>query len=245
MAEEWPETAEKLARHFWPGPLTLVVPKKACVPDNVTAGLATVGLRMPSHPLALALIRAAGVPIAAPSANRFTELSPTTAERVREALGAAVDRVLDGGPTEIGIESTVLEVTGGAAVLLRPGMITQQAIEELIGPVSLAGEAGPGSHPSPGMHRRHYSPKTPVVLVRGGRVPATGRGVYIGFLREAAPPETLFVPMPKQARPYAALLYETLHRLDREGWDWIAIEHPEEGSEWAGIADRLKRAAAR
>ena len=245
LASEWPEVAEKLARRFWPGPLTLVVPKKACVPDNVTAGLGTVGLRMPSHPIALALIRAAGVPIAAPSANRFTQLSPTTAAHVREALGAAVELVLDGGPTEVGSESTVLEVTGGAAVLLRPGMITREAIEELIGAVRQAGEAGPGSHPSPGMHRRHYSPKTPVVLVRGGEVPAAGRGVYIGFRHEAAIRETPFVPMPEGARAYASVLYETLHRLDREGWDWIAIEHPGEEAEWVGIADRLKRAAAR
>src|SRR5438270_1210329 len=162
LAREWPPAAETLARAYWPGPLTLIVPKRPEVPDIVTAGLDTVGLRMPRHPLALELIRAAGVPVAAPSANRFTELSATTADHVRQSLGDAVDCVLDGGPTQVGIESTVISLAG-PPVLLRPGMISREEIEALIGPVGTAG-AVEGAHPSPGMHPRHYAPRTTLVL---------------------------------------------------------------------------------
>ncbi|MBI4873456.1 MAG: threonylcarbamoyl-AMP synthase, partial [Acidobacteria bacterium] len=147
LARQWPDAAHVLVRRFWPGPLTLVVPKRECVPDVVTAGLATVGLRAPSHPLALALIRAAGVPIAAPSANRFTGLSPTTAEHVRRGLGEAADLILDGGPTVVGIESTVLSLAGQRPLLLRPGMVSREAIEALIGPLELAGRIENGAHP--------------------------------------------------------------------------------------------------
>ncbi len=135
---EWPEAAETLARRYWPGPLTLVLPKRESIPDIVTAGLPTVGLRMPAHPLALALIRAAGVPIAAPSANRFTELSPTTAAHVPHALA---DFVLDGGPARVGIESTVLSLAG-PPTLLRPGVIPLPEFEALIGPIAVAAGAG-------------------------------------------------------------------------------------------------------
>lgn len=244
VAAEWPATAEVLARRYWPGPLTLVVRKQPAVPDIVTAGLGTVGLRVPSHPIALELIRQSGVPIAAPSANPFSQISPTTAGHVREGLGAAVDLILDGGPTEVGIESTVLSLVG-RPMLLRPGMISQREIEEVIGPVEVATDAGEGSHPSPGMHRRHYSPTTPLVLVRCGRVPEQGRGAYLGFVDQPAAAAARVVRMPLDARMYAAILYETLHILDREELDWIAAELPPEGAEWAGIADRLKRAAAK
>jgi L-threonylcarbamoyladenylate synthase len=243
LVSEWPDAAEALARRYWPGPLTLVLPKQPRVPDIVTAGLETVGLRVPAHPIALELIRAAGVPIAAPSANRFTQLSPTTADHVRDALGARVDLILDGGATDVGIESTVLSLAGARPVLLRPGMVTQRQIEDLIGSVEVAGEAGEGSHPSPGMHRRHYSPRTPVLLVRCGRVPESGRGAYLGFAGEPSAPVAEMVRMPLDAAMFAAVLYETLHRLDREGLDWIAVEQPPQEPEWAGILDRLKRAA--
>ena len=127
LAAEWPASAQKLVDAFWPGPLTIVVKKVAAVPDEVTAGLDTVGLRVPAHPLALELLRAAGIPVAAPSANRFTQLSPTRAEHVREGLGDAVDMILDGGPCEVGIESTVVSVVSGKPLLLRPGMISSHA----------------------------------------------------------------------------------------------------------------------
>src|ERR1700690_3732720 len=143
---EWPAAADLLARRYWPGPLTLVLPKQPSIPDIVTAGLSTVGLRVPAHPLALALIRAAGVPIAAPSANPFTALSPTTAEHVRQSLGDAVDLVLDGGPATVGIESTVLSLAAAEPVLLRPGVIPLPEIELLIGPMRVAESGAAGAH---------------------------------------------------------------------------------------------------
>jgi L-threonylcarbamoyladenylate synthase len=229
LVREWPERAEKLVRKFWPGPLTLVLPKKPHVPDRLTAGLDTVGIRMPAHPIAQALIRESGVPIAAPSANPFTQLSPTTAQHVRHALGGHVAMVLDGGPSKVGIESTVLSLAGSDAVLLRPGMVTQSEIEALIGPVRVLGSATEGAHASPGLHRRHYSPKTPLILVERGQPPPSGRGICL--------------QMPADPREYAAVLYQRLHEADSEGWDWIAIERPPSGEEWAAIRDRLERAA--
>jgi L-threonylcarbamoyladenylate synthase len=230
LVREWPERAEKLAREFWPGPLTLVLPKQPHVPDRLTAGLDTVGIRMPAHPLALELIRESGVPIAAPSANRFTELSPTTAQHVRDGLGGRVAMILDGGRTTVGIESTVLSLAGPDAILLRPGMVTQPQIEAVIGPVKLLGSAPEGPHSSPGLHRRHYSPRTPLVLIEAGKLPASGRGICL--------------QMPADAREYAAVLYQKLHEADAQGFDWIAIEQPPKTEEWAAIRDRLERAAS-
>ena len=233
LAARWPEAADVLARRYWPGPLTLVVPKIAAVPDVVTAGLPTVGLRMPAHPLALELIRAAGVPIAAPSANRFTELSPTTAEHVRKSLGSAVDYVLDGGATAVGIESSVLSLAGEEPVLLRPGVIPLPELEALIGPIRTAAAPGEGPHQAPGMHRRHYRPSTPLYLLAPGAQPPDGNGAWLRIGKE----------MPAAPLEYAAALYEALHRLDGQGLDWIAVERPPAAPEWAGVLDRLLRAA--
>ena len=234
LAARWPDAAETLARRYWPGPLTLVVPKRiggqASIPDIVTAGLPTVALRMPAHPLALALIRAAGVPIAAPSANRFTELSPTVAAHVPEALA---EYVLDGGPARVGIESTVLSLVD-APTLLRPGVIPLPEIEALIGPVALAADPAAGPHQSPGMHARHYRPATPLYLLSATDAPPAGHGAWLRIGRE----------MPAGPREYAAALYETLHRLDERGGDWIAVERPPDTPEWAGVLDRLRRAAS-
>lgn len=229
LAAPWPDAAERLAAHYWPGPLTLVVPKRPDIPDIVTAGLQTVGLRMPAHPMALALIRAAGVPIAAPSANRFTELSPTTAEHVPDEIA---DYVLDGGPAQVGIESTVLSLVNGA-VLLRPGVIPLPEIEAIIGPVKLGFTPSAGAHASPGMHRRHYRPATPLYLLPAGAPAPEGRGAWLRLGRE----------MPNDARQYAAVLYDALHRLDAQGLDWIAVEEPPDKPEWSGVRDRLYRAA--
>jgi len=244
LVASWPAEADTLARRYWPGPLTLVLPKLPLVPDIVTAGLATVGIRMPDHPTALALIRESGVPIAAPSANRFTQLSPTTADHVRDSLGGAVDMILDSGPTKVGIESTVLSLAVSPPRLLRPGMITRQEIEELIGPIEPAGrlengEAGP--HPSPGMHPRHYSPATPLILVDGETPLPAGRGAYLW--REHRAEAAKCVEMPDDPARYAAVLYDTLHREDKQGWEWIAVEAVPDGPEWTAIADRLAHAA--
>jgi L-threonylcarbamoyladenylate synthase len=230
LASRWPPAAETLARRYWPGPLTLVVPKRAAIPDAVTAGLGTVGLRMPAHPLALELIRTAGVPIAAPSANRFTELSPTAAGHVPEALA---DYVLDGGPARVGIESTVLSLVE-EPMLLRPGVIPLPEIEALIGPVCVAQAPAAGPHPSPGMHKRHYRPATPLYLLRPGERAPEGRGAWLRIGHE----------MPADPLAYAAGLYAALHRLDGQGLDWIAVERPPDAPEWAGVLDRLKHAAA-
>ena len=240
LVSSWPPKAETLADRYWPGPLTLVLPKKPVVPDIVTAGLPTVGVRVPAHPVALDLLREAGVPIAAPSANPFTSLSPTEVDHVARSLGEKVDFVLDGGATDVGIESTVLSLAGPRPELLRPGMIEREAIEELIGPVEDAGRIEE-AHPSPGLHRTHYSPKTPLILVEKGMLPSTGKGAYLWIRSPAEAAHA--VEMPSRPKAYAARLYGVLHELDREDWDWIAVETPPAGDRWAGITDRLRRAA--
>lgn len=242
LVSEWPAEADLLVRRYWPGPLTLVLNKSACVPDALSAGLGTVGLRVPAHPLVLELIRAAGVPIAAPSANRFTRLSPTTAEHVRRGLGGRVDLILDGGPTTVGIESTVLSLAGPRPVLLRPGMISRQELEASIGPVEIATTTPDRAHPAPGMHWKHYSPSTPLVIVGPGVLPDQGRGAVLWRLRPVEAARS--VRMPEDPAAYAAALYQILHEMDEEGWDWIAVEKLPETGEWAGIRDRLARAAA-
>jgi L-threonylcarbamoyladenylate synthase len=230
-AADWPAQAERLANRYWPGPLTLVLAKIPEIPDIVTAGLPTVGLRVPAHPVALELIREAGVPIAAPSANRFTELSPTAAQHIHESLA---EFVLDGGPAHVGIESTVLSLAG-PPTLLRPGMIPLPDIEALIGPVRVAEALTDSPHPAPGMHARHYRPKTPLLLLQTNDAPPSGQGAWLRLGRE----------MPSDPAAYAAALYEVLHRLDRQGLEWIAVERPPETPEWAGVLDRLTRAATR
>jgi L-threonylcarbamoyladenylate synthase len=225
LAAEWPEKAELLANRFWPGPLTIVVPKRSVVPDPVTAGLPSVGLRMPAHPIAQALLKAANIPIAAPSANRFTELSPTTAQHVRESLaGRSVDLILDGGPCAVGIESTVISLVRPVPRILRPGMITQTQIEQVIGHVEVAAGAE-----SPGQHPRHYSPRTPLFV---NDAPRQGRGAHLDFNS-----------MPRDSAAYAERLYGVLHELDQKGYDWIWVELPPDTPEWAGVRDRLIRAA--
>ncbi len=243
LVREWPEQAELLARRFWPGPLTLVLPKQPRVPDRVTAGLDTVGIRVPANPIALALIKEAAVPVAAPSANRFAELSPTTAQHVRDSLGDRVAMILDGGPTNVGIESTVLSLAGPHAVLLRPGMVSREQIEELIGPVEIQRAPTGPAHASPGMHARHYSPRTLLVLVESGRLPASGRGAYLWIDHPAESARS--IAMPSDPAAYARMLYQILHDADAEGWDWIGVEQPPRDPAWDAIRDRLERAAAR
>jgi L-threonylcarbamoyladenylate synthase len=228
---EWPREAEELARRYWPGPLTLVLPKSPEIPDIVTAGLPTLGIRVPAHPIALQLIEQSGVPIAAPSANRFTHLSPTTADHVREEFGDAVE-ILDGGPTQVGIESTVVSLVGGKLTLLRPGMISLGEIEKATSPE--------GPHPAPGMHERHYSPRTRLLLVDGPKQLPDRNGAYV-WCNEAGL-SSRSIRMPSDPTGYAARLYSVLHQLDDEHWPWIAVESPPDKPEWAAILDRLRRA---
>lgn len=228
LAADWPALADVLAARFWPGPLTMVVRKAEAVPDLVTAGLPSVGLRVPSHPVALELIRRSGLPIAAPSANRFTEISPTTAEHVRASLGKKVDLILDGGPTRVGIESTVVSLVRNPPEVLRPGMITNEDLERAAGIRWVQADTD-GSRESPGLHPRHYAPRTPFYVLEPGEKPPGGHGQIL--------------EMPDSAEEYAAALYARLRTADQEGWDWIAVEKPARSPEWTGILDRLKRAS--
>lgn len=253
LVSAWPEQAERLARAFWPGPLTLVLPKRPIVPDAITAGLPTVGVRVPAHPVALALLREARLPIAAPSANRFTELSPTTAAHVVESLGDAVDIVLDGGPTTVGIESTVVDLTGAVPRILRPGMIDAASIARVAGAVderevrAVEGVA----RSSPGMVNRHYAPRARVLLFdettrRGVLAEATAAaadGERVGSLAFTPLPVTDARVMPRDAAAYAARLYAELHALDRLGCGLVLIEQVPGTPEWAGVRDRLERAS--
>jgi L-threonylcarbamoyladenylate synthase len=253
IVTEWPPEAEALARRYWPGALTLVLPKSPAVPGIVTASLQTVGVRVPSHPIALQLIEAAGVPIAAPSANRFTGLSPTTAEHVREAFGDGLP-ILDGGPCQVGIESTVVSIADGRIALLRPGIISFGEIERA-GRLADRGEAvqspcadmPPGArlvcdaHPSPGMHPRHYSPRTPLITVHAPEDLPNHLGAYLWRTRPGLTARC--VRMPRKALDYANRLYSVLHEVDGEGWPWIGVELPPDKPEWAAIRDRLRRAS--
>lgn len=229
------ERAVGLILEFWPGPLTLVLPKTALVPPRVTAGLSTVAVRMPSHPVALELIQRTG-PLAAPSANRFSRLSPTRAEDVDPDLGDLL--VLDGGPCDVGLESTVLDLTGSPR-LLRPGQVSADDLAAILGePVgvgSLQGVDSGKAHPSPGLHIRHYSPRTPVRLI--AKLSGTDAGLTFESPRNASQ-----IQMPRSAPEYAVRLYAVLADLDRGGLAEILIEEPPHEPGWSAIWDRLLRA---
>lgn len=254
VARSWDERADRLARAFWPGPLTLVLSKRAEVPDAVTAGLPTVAVRVPSHPVARALLEAARIPVAAPSANRSMQLSPTTGGHVEKSLGAAVDLILDAGPTTVGIESTVIDLSREHPTLLRPGTLSVPQIESVIGPLALAthtardGEA----QPSPGMMERHYSPRAKLKLVAASQLQASvdaersqerrvGAVVMIG----APEPHAAHAVehMPPDPAGYAARLYYALHQLDDAGCDVILAERVPADPAWLGVRDRLERAS--
>lgn len=253
VAATWPPAAARLAERFWPGPLTLVVPRTAAVPEVVTGGGPTVAVRMPAHPVALGLIRSAGVPLAAPSANRSSELSPTRAEHVRAGLGGRIDLILDGGPTANGIESTVLSLAGDRPVLLRPGPISVSELESVVGPVRRRPTEHPGAPlPSPGMLKRHYAPRTPMELhadrsglaMRADELDRGGQRVGCLVIGRAAGLPGAVIEMPGDPAGYAARLYEVLHELDGRGMSRILVELPPDTQGWLAIRDRLTRAAA-
>jgi L-threonylcarbamoyladenylate synthase len=242
-----PAAFSPLAAAFWPGPLTLVLPKSAAVPDVVTAGGPTVAVRMPAHPVALALLRATKMPLAAPSANPSSELSPTSADHVFRGLGGRIDMVLDAGPTTAGIESTVLDLTAAPPRVLRPGPITPAQLEAVIGPVTLASaNTADAPLPSPGMFPRHYAPRTPLEMGTIERVRDLARqGVRVGWLPHTGTKEANATTreMPAVAAEYAARLYAVLHELDLLGLDRIIVEMLPEEAEWLAIRDRLRRAS--
>ncbi len=263
LVTTWSPVAQALAERFWPGPLTIVLPRRAIVPDVITGGGPTVAIRSPAHPVARALLEATGLPIAAPSANRFTELSPVTADQVERSLGDRVDCILDGGRTAVGIESTVVDCSGPVPALLRPGTITQAEIEQVTGPLMHpAPRAEEGAPlPSPGMIARHYAPRAPVTLVDTAAIdaalreaidsaPPTDHGARIGLVtwsaahRERADAlQVLHLALASDAIGYAAELYHALHTCDDAGCARIFVEHPPDDPSWAGVRDRLARAA--
>jgi L-threonylcarbamoyladenylate synthase len=249
LANAWPASAQKLAERFWPGPLTLVVPKAACVPDRVTAAGPTVALRMPAHPVALALLRACRLPLAAPSANRSTELSPTLPQHVLAGLGDRIDLLLDAGPTSGGLESTVVDLTSAPPRLLRPGLVTVAELAEVIGPLESAAPSESETLRSPGQMKRHYAPRTPLEVADNSRQRVEelcGQGVRVGWLTHIDDGETPTqrIVLPADAPGYAAQLYAALHRLDDAGLDRIVVQAPPATDEWLAVRDRLRRAAA-
>jgi L-threonylcarbamoyladenylate synthase len=247
LVTAWPEAAERLASRWWPGPLTLVLPKSRDVPAEVTAGLGTVAIRVPAHPVALALLRAAGVPVAAPSANRSGQVSPTTAAHVVESLGERVQMVLDGGPTSVGIESTVLDLSDRAPILLRPGMVSREELEAVVGPIATAAPAAAAAapRPAPGMLDRHYAPDAPVILFTdAGEVAAECGPAAAALVRTVGLPDvSVQERLPADPAGYARELYGALRRLDARGPEVILVERPPMTPEWAAIRDRLERAA--
>lgn len=253
---DWTENAERLARQFWSGSLTLIVRRTFAIPDIVTGGGDTVGLRVPAHPVALALLRRVGLPLAAPSANRSMSLSPTTAAHVKTGLDGRIPLILDGGAAPGGIESTVVDVTGSVPRLLRPGLISVTELEAVIGKIELPPAISPQSaeaHRSPGMMARHYAPNTPLELVSSSELPTRIRellaqNLHSGVLSLSELPEFFsnavkIVAMPQHPAEYAARLYAVLHDLDVSTVDHILVETPPNTAEWLAVRDRLKRAA--
>jgi L-threonylcarbamoyladenylate synthase len=239
-----PDSARKLARRFWPGPLTLILKRGAQAKDFVTGGQDSVGLRVPSHPVAHALLAAFGGGVAAPSANRFGLVSPTTAAHVREDLGDEVDLVLEGGPSEVGIESTIVDLSSGAASLLRPGAISRRDLETLV----KIGDTASAVRHSGGM-ARHYAPRTPARLVNAfdldKQIAALKQRVAV--LAFSRPDERVdyWLRMPRDPAAYAQRLYAALRELDTAGCEQILVEAPPEGAEWAAVSDRLQKACSR
>lgn len=252
LCRAWPAEAVRLAGAFWPGPLTLVLPKRPDIPDRVTAGLPSVAVRVPAHPVAAALLDDAGVPVAAPSANPSNAVSPTTAQHVAAGLGDRVDLIVDGGPCPVGIESAVVDLSGAAPVLLRPGTLTLAELREVVPALTSRGGAprvGAAS-PAPGMLPRHYAPRARLVLVppaewerRVGALGSTDRGTAGALLIFASADVGHPVRMAADAGAYAAALYAALHALDAARCELILVEEPPSEPRWAGVRDRLFRAA--
>ncbi len=262
LVTDWPEAARKLAAAFMPGPLTLLLPKRAMVPDACTAGREKVGIRIPAHPVALALIEAAGVPIAAPSANRFGGTSPTTAAHVERDLDGRIDAILDSGPAEVGVESTVIDITTAQPIIYRPGGISREQIESVIGPVRIAAaeiraDAPPESLESPGLGIRHYAPRATLLLAEDKRALQTAveqlvaRGEHVGLM---LPTGWLSAEQLRgcvvfswgdfdQLPMLAARLYAGLRWLDEHQATVIVCPTPPATGIGLAILDRLRKAA--
>jgi L-threonylcarbamoyladenylate synthase len=257
-AAEWPALADDLARVFWPGPLTLVVRRSPDIPDAVTGRGPTVGVRCPSHPLIQSVIRACAFPLAAPSANLSNQVSPTNAEHVFKYLGDRIRLIADGGQAQIGIESTVLDLTGAIPRILRPGMIHDESLLAVTGELAVAerGTPGGGVMRSPGLLPRHYAPRARLMVLQWrddrdllSQVSKSGSpdgGVHViahTIIPSGENLERVSI-IPHDAEAFARALYAELHRCDEEGARLIVVEAPPETAEWSAINDRLRRAAA-
>jgi len=252
----WPALARKLAKAFWPGPLTLVLPRAKEIPGIITAGGLTVGVRWPSHPFIQAVIRECGFPLAAPSANPSNRVSPTLAEHVQKSLGDKIRLIVDGGQAQVGLESTVLDITVRPPRLLRPGMIDEQTLLALTGELVLGASESPELLRSPGLLRKHYAPKAKLVVwswrdeaelkmrsaecgVRSSRVHIvahTNIPASVEFGRVSV--------IPHDAAAFARAIYAVLHQCDEAGAELIVVEAVPDAPAWRPIADRLRRAAA-
>lgn len=246
---QMPPVAEQLAAKFWPGPLTLILPKADNVNDLVTGGQDSVGIRIPSHPIAQQLLTAFGGGIAAPSANRFGRLSPTKPEHVREELGSAVRCILDGGESPIGLESTIVSCLGNEARLLRPGFITRSQIEQVVGPLASGGRLPPRV---PGDRRLHYAPSTPLAIVSSDDLEKyagefVARQEKVAVLAMRPPLQTqrymTWINAGKKPETYAHNLYNHLRTLDSAGCARILVQQVPDDERWAAIVDRLRRAS--
>ena len=255
----WPAGADQLAKAFWPGPLTLVLPCAKVIPANVTANGKTVGVRWPSHPFIQAVIRECGFPLAAPSANLSSRVSPTNAGHVRQQLGDKISLIVDGGQSQVGIESTVLDLTVSPPQVLRPGMIHAESLAAVCGEIQSPKskvQSLDSAPRSPGLLTKHYSPKAKLAVLNW-RDDADLRSQLSAFDFQ---PSTCFIlahakipsggnyarvsVIPHDAEAFARAIYAELHRCDAAGADLIVVESPPESPEWSGIADRLRRAAA-
>lgn len=258
-AREIPDAAFSLAQVFWPGPLTLILKKQDWVLDLLTAGQTTIGLRMPKHPMAQALLKAFGSGIAAPSANQFTHISPTSALAVKEELGEKVDLILDGGACEVGLESTILDLSREHPIILRPGMITAAEIETVLEEKVLSKDTHFSPTRAPGRHHLHYAPSTPTELLASAEL--------LAFLKLAEPADLplavlahsdfseklpshlqhsiLWKNMPSNAKDYARTLYHSLRMLDNQQLKRIMIEAVPEHTTWEAVKDRLVKASGR
>jgi L-threonylcarbamoyladenylate synthase len=257
--KHWPELAGKLSKAYWPGPLTLVLPRAEKIPDIVTAGGATVGVRWPSHPFIQAVIRECDFPLAAPSANLSSRVSPTNAEHVRQQLGGKISLIVDGGQSQVGIESTVLDLTVSPPKILRPGMIHAESLAAVCGQVHDPQSTvhSPNSAlRSPGLMAKHYSPKAKLLVLnwqddadlKSQLVTCHLPSVACHIIAHTNIPSAEHFPnasvIPHDAEAFARALYAELHACDEAGAKLIVVEAPPDLPEWAGIADRLRRAAA-
>jgi len=254
---KWPELADKLSKSFWPGPLTIVLSRAEIIPDNVTAGGDTVGVRWPGHPFIQAVIRECNFPLAAPSANLSNAISPTNAEHVRKNLGDKIPLIVDGGQSQVGIESTVLDLTVLPPGILRPGMIHVESLAAVIGNIEhRTSNIAHRMLPSPGLLKKHYSPKAKLLVLswrdeaelefklKNSNLKIQNCHVIAHTKIPGGLDAANVSVIPHDAAAFARALYAALHRCDAAGAEWIVVETPPDLPEWSGVADRLRRAAA-